>query len=76
VAAVPDLPERAESDKSSVRLEITEALRDVRRRFGTDGLAMFLLARVMELPEAAIRGIMDLEPQSALARSIGSIGAI
>jgi hypothetical protein len=74
VAAVPDLPERAESDKSSVRLEITEALRDVRRRFGTDGLAVFLLSRVMELSPRIIGEIMDYESDSTLARSLGEIG--
>lgn len=62
------------SPPASLREEIADHLRDVRRRFGTDGLAVFLLSRVMELPARQVADVMDFAPDSALARSIAEIG--
>ena len=42
--------------------DIATYLRDIRRRFGTDGLTVFLLSKVMELNPNAVSAIMDYEP--------------
>lgn len=74
VEFMPDIPERPVNGVAA-RQDLADHLRDVRRRFGTDGLAMFLLSRVMELPARAVAEILDYAPDSALARSVAEMGA-
>lgn len=69
---VPEQPVNGNGADHDDHIEIH--LRDIRRRFGTDGLAVFLLSRVMDLAPRAVSVIMDYEPNSALARSLGALG--
>lgn len=57
------------------KTELADHLLDIRRRFGTDGLAVFMMVRVMEMNPGAVARVMDFEPDSALARSIREMGA-
>ena len=57
------------------RAEFVDGLREIRRRFGSEGLLTFVLAKVLELRARDVVAVMDYEPDSALAKSIGANGA-
>jgi len=69
--SLPD--DRPSREIPTGRAEIVDHLRDIRRRFGTDGLASFLLSRIIGLPNSCVVQIMDYHPKSALAQSVGEI---
>lgn len=52
---------------------MVDYLRELRRRFGSEGLTVFLLARVLDLPARSVSEILDYAPDSALAKSIGCL---
>ena len=62
--------------RAEFRCELKNDLRQVRRKFGTDGLASFLLGRLAGMSSRDIAEIMDFDPNSALAKSLGAISSV
>lgn len=67
------IPDRPGCQTADTKIQIADHLTDVRRRFGSDGLCIFLLSRIMEFKPTTINRIMDFNPNSLMAKSISDI---
>jgi len=65
--------EPGHADPTQIKDGIADHFHELRRRLGTEGLCIFMLARVLEMSPKQIRRIMDLDPESLLSHSIADV---